>query len=274
MQVLQWEDFLATKSPLGTKRSALTIGVFDGVHRGHQTLIKSVVSYSADTVPIVVTFQHNSHKRKAAGGHPYLGDISSPHQKFNLFQKLGVSLTIVIGFSESFMSMSGKEFLHILQNHAAMSFMTVGDDFHCGRGRDTNALMLKELNAQVGIATTIVQPITEGLHRISSSAIRAAITQGDLSAASAMLGYPFAIDLKGTEVVSGKNGAAYDIAGQARILPPSGRYEALVMGKDGAAFTKTAACIRIEGGKLAIEEHTLDTKTCPQYVAPGKRIDS
>jgi len=266
MQVLQWEDFLATKSPLGTKRSALTIGVFDGVHRGHQTLIKSVVSHNADTVPIVVTFQHNSHKRKAAGGHPYLGDISSPRQKLNLFKELGVSLTIVIGFSESFMRMSGKDFLHILQDHAAMSFMTVGENFHCGRGRDTNAGLLKELNAQAGIVTTIVQPIAEGLKTISSTAIRAAITQGDLSAASAMLGYPFAIDLKGAEVVSGKNGAAYDIAGQARILPPAGRYEALVTGTDGAVFTKTPARIRIEGGKLGIETCTANTKICPEYV--------
>ena len=256
MQIIEWPRFLEGTLPLKENPSAITVGVFDGVHRGHRALIEHVVSHKEcavpAAVPIVITFIQSHHK-KARSDRKYPGDIVSFRQKMAIFESLGVSLTIAIDFSESFRRMGGQEFLRILGEHCNMGFMAVGSNFRCGYQLDTDAQMIQEFNARWGIPTCIVQPLTEGSEPISSSQIRTAISQGKLSEAAAMLGRPFTVDL-GDAAVSPADagGFAYNIAGQGRILPPPGRYAALLLGKNSDRNAGKAADVQVAGGSIVI----------------------
>jgi len=263
MRVIEWPQFLEETSPLGGNPSAVTVGIFDGVHRGHQALISQVVSQKPRAAPVIITFRQSSHKKKSGYGHT--GDILTFRQKIALFESLGVSLTIVIDFSESFSRMGGADFLQILYEYGNMSFMAVGSDFRCGYQLDTDALLIRELNARRDIPTCIVQPLTEGGLPISSSNIRAAVTRGKLETAGAMLGRPFTIDLLGASSrVNTSGGVAYDIAGSGGILPPPGKYPVLLLDKNSDKINENPVEILVENGSVIIAGD-LDG-LCPEYV--------
>ena len=182
MQVIEWPQFLENGLPLEEKFSAMTIGVFDGVHRGHQALIERVVSHNADCTPVVITFREN-HKSSEAGG-----SIQSLSQKMGIFDQLGVKITLVVDFTESFRRMKGIEFLEILVKRGNTGFFAAGKSFRCGYQLDTDAAAIREFFASRGVQAEIVDEVMEGQQPISSSRIRAAIADGDLKLAQAMLG--------------------------------------------------------------------------------------
>jgi riboflavin kinase/FMN adenylyltransferase len=231
-------------------------------------LIEQVVSQKNISVPVVITFRQNKHKKASAGRHGNTGDILTFRQKIAVFESLGVSLIIVIEFSESFRRMSGADFLQILYEYGKMSFMAVGSNFRCGYQLDTDVPMIQKLNAQRGIPTCIVQPLTESGQPISSSLIRAAIAQGRLTEAAAMLGRPFTVDLFGASVSpAGKagDGVAYNIAGRGGILPPPGRYQVLLLEKNCDKSTGKPAEITVEKGSIIIDGNLAGFS--PEYAA-------
>jgi len=250
MQIIEWPEFLEKTLPLGGKTSAITVGVFDGLHRGHKTLIQRVVAHNDSAVPVVVTFRQSNYKKAQNNGREYSGSIFSFRQKMAAFESLGISITVVIEFSESFRRMSGADFLRILQKQGKMSFLTVGSNFRCGYQLDTGASAIQNFNAERNIPTAIVPVLTEGAIQISSSQIRAAITRGDLKAATVMLGHPFTVDLAGA-AVSDEAALAFDISGQGRILPPPGRYAVCLLGENVKLQTE----ILVEEGNIIIDRN-------------------
>ncbi|MCL2175253.1 MAG: FAD synthetase family protein [Treponema sp.] len=193
MQIINWQDFLQNGLPLGEENEcfcAMTVGVFDGVHRGHQALIKRVVSHNAEFVPVVVTFREN-HKivsREQAAESRELCDIQSFQQRLDLFERLGIQIVIVVEFNDEFRKMKGAEFLKILSEHAKVGFFAAGSDFRCGYQLDTDAEAIKNYFASQNIKAEIVPQVMEGTSPVSSSRIRAAIASGDTALAQAMLG--------------------------------------------------------------------------------------
>jgi len=264
MLVIEWSQFLEEALPLGGNPSAVTVGVFDGVHRGHKALIEQVVSKKKHAVPVVVCFRQSQHKEKNPDGREYPGDILTIRQKMDIFESLGVSITIIIEFSEPLIRMKGADFLRILQEHGKMKFMAIGSDFRCGYQLDTDALIIKKINAGLDIQTRVVEPLTEGGQPVSSSQIRAAIAQGNLKEADAMLGRPFTVDLFGASVSHTAGGAAYDIAGRGGILPPSGKYQVLLLEKNCEQGAGKPAEITVENGNIIIAGNL--TGVFPEYV--------
>ncbi|MCL2765638.1 MAG: FAD synthetase family protein [Treponema sp.] len=182
MLVIDWQDFLENGLPLNGRLSSMTVGIFDGVHLGHQELLKCVTSHSFDKyAPVVVTFRQN-HKTLEQTG------IQSFEQRLEQFEKLGIQITIVIDFTEEFRLMPGIKFLEILLKHGSVGFIAIGSDFRCGRQLDTDAKMIHGFFASCGIPAEIVPEVTEGSLPISSSRIRTAIAAGDFSLAEKMLG--------------------------------------------------------------------------------------
>ncbi|MCL2804745.1 MAG: FAD synthetase family protein [Treponema sp.] len=177
---VEWHQFLEKGLPLGNKPASMTIGIFDGVHLGHQALIKRIVSYNADYVPVVVTFRQN-YKTEAR-------DIQTFQQRLDMLEKLGVQITIVVDFTDEFRQMPGFEFLEILFKHGNIGFFAAGSDFRCGHGLDTDASAIQRFFASRGIPAEIVPQVMEGSIPVSSSRIRAAISAGDHSLAQVMLG--------------------------------------------------------------------------------------
>jgi len=161
----------------------MTVGVFDGMHRGHQSLIERIVSHNADYTPAVVTFREN-HKT----GSGELCDIFSFEQRLAMFEKFGVQIVIAVDFTDEFRKMPGGEFLEILLKHGNVGFFAVGSDFRCGYQLDTDAAAIEKFFTSRGIPAEIAEQEREGAMPISSSRIRAAIASGDHALAQIMLG--------------------------------------------------------------------------------------
>jgi len=184
MLVIDWAQFLERGLPLGGKLSSMTVGVFDGVHRGHRALIEKVVSHNPDNVPVVVTFRENHKTREHAD------DIQTFQQKLDVFESMGIQITLAIDFSESFRRMGGLEFLELLFKHGKIGFFAIGSNFRCGHELDTDAAAIKEFFTSRSIPAEIVPEVLQDGLPISSSRIRAAIASGDFSLAEKMLGRP------------------------------------------------------------------------------------
>jgi len=181
MTEIDWAAFLENGLPIGLGKSSVTVGVFDGVHRGHQSLIAAVVSYNAEYVPVVVTFRE-----------PKITDsIQSFRQKTEVLESLGVKILVVIDFTESFRQMPGINFLELLLNRGNIGFFTVGSNFRCGYKLDTGAQEIKTFFTSHNIPAAILPDVMEGSLPVSSSRIRSAINSGDLRLAEAMLGRPY-----------------------------------------------------------------------------------
>jgi len=183
MRIIKWRQFLKDGLLSDDKPASITIGVFDGVHLGHQALIKRIVSYNADAgyVPVIFTFRQN-HKTKK------LCDIQSFEERLAIFERLGVQITVAIDFSEEFRQMPGLDFLQLLLEHCRIGFFAVGSDFRCGYQLDTNASAIAGYFAAQKIPVEIVPLVCDEQLPVSSSRIRAAIAGGDILKAQTMLG--------------------------------------------------------------------------------------
>ena len=178
---------------------ALTIGNFDGVHRGHQALLARVRA-AADTLGLeaaVMTFEPHPREYFARRS----GDLSrAPARIANLRDKLedlanaGIDRVIVEHFNEQFASISPEDFTErVLVEGLHVKWLMVGDDFCYGARRAGNVEMLKEAGRRHGFQVETLPTVREGDQRISSSAVRAALAAGDLQATGALLGHPYAM---------------------------------------------------------------------------------
>ena len=244
LRIIEWPDFLKDSDSESTNRqsekSAMTVGVFDGLHLGHRVLIDKIVRKGPN--PTVVTFRENPKKvmaRLKGKTDAYEGDIFSLKQKIAAFDGLGVKQVILIDFSENFSKLRGREFLDLLENRGKMGFLTIGRNFRCGYQQDTDADLIREINELRGIPTEIVQqvelPVEFGSGPVSSSRIRSAITEGNIALAKALMGRNIELDIsditpefskgiKPQSVHGVPDSVVYDLSSVQRIVPASGRY--------------------------------------------------
>ncbi len=246
MTVLDWQSFCSNSPPLAP--SAMTIGVFDGVHRGHQELIRRVVSQNGTLLPVAITFQTNPKHllRRSSQG----GDITSLRQKLRLLEELGIHLVVLIDFSGNFSKLRGIEFVDLLKERGNLRYLAVGSDFRCGYRLDTDVVLLKKMNEASSIVTEVVPPVLMGDLPISSSRIRAAIVSGDLVEASNLLGRNVEIDLVDVPPTPRSDGIIFNVRATARLTPPNGRYPVLL--KYGQGSQKKEAFIEIQKGMIRI----------------------
>jgi len=178
---------------------ALTIGNFDGVHRGHQALLARVRA-AAETLGLeaaVMTFEPHPREFFAHKA----GDMSkAPPRIANLRDKLGslaangIDRVIVEHFSDSFASLTPQDFTErVLVDGLHVKWLMVGDDFCYGARRAGNVAMLMEAGRRHGFHVEALPTVMNGDIRISSSAVRTALSQGDFAQAQQLLGHPYSI---------------------------------------------------------------------------------
>ena len=225
MQIIDWNEFLQ-----GVNASALTIGVFDGVHLGHQELIREIVKMGP--CPTVISFRENP--RKLISPESFEGEIYSLKQKISAIQKLGILRLVLIDFSYEFSKIKGRDFIDLLIDSGKMLYMAIGSNFRCGFRHELGAESIKEINMARGIGTGIIKTLYHGGEALSSSRIRSLILSGDLRQASVLMGRNFELDLSGMDPVLIKSLSkanerfCYDLASTGRIVPPDGTYSVLL----------------------------------------------
>ncbi|MFL6672440.1 MAG: bifunctional riboflavin kinase/FAD synthetase [Massilia sp.] len=178
---------------------ALTIGNFDGVHRGHQALLARVRAAASmlGLEAAVMTFEPHPREYFAQK----MGDLSrAPARIANLRDKLealadaGIDHVIVEHFNEHFASMSPEEFIkRVLVDGLHVKWLMVGDDFCFGAKRAGNVALLAEAGKEYGFHVETLPTVMHSDTRISSSAVRAALAQGDFDATRQLIGHPYSI---------------------------------------------------------------------------------
>ena len=178
---------------------ALTIGNFDGVHLGHQALLARVREAAGDLglEAAVMTFEPHPREFFAQKS----GDLSrAPARIANLRDKLqslsdnGIDRVIVEHFSSSFAALTPQEFTEkVLVEGLHVKWLMVGDDFCYGARRAGNVHMLQEAGERYGFHVETLPTVMNGSTRISSSAVRTALAEGDFIRAEALLGHPYAM---------------------------------------------------------------------------------
>lgn len=176
--------------PAALKGTALAIGNFDGVHRGHQAVLKVAMdAASASGFPSgVMTFE--PHPRQFFQPDKPLFRLTPEPLKLRLFEALGLDLAVVLAFDAHLSSLPARTFVEeILLGDLGVSHVVTGSDFHFGKGRDGNPEVLRELGTDLGFGVTIVDPQGSGGEIYSSTQVREALSQGNVKAAAGILGY-------------------------------------------------------------------------------------
>lgn len=226
MRIIEWDSLVSGHNSL--PKAAMTIGVFDGLHLGHRALIKTVVNHAPQYSPTVVTFMENPKARIPSRA--FNGDILTLERKLELLEANCIEQVILIDFSENFSKLTGKEFIDLLKNRGNLRYLTIGQNFRCGYGLDTDAQALKKMNEADGIRTELMTSVCINGSPVSSSRIRTAIAAGDLVEAAALLGRNVEIDLRKVPTTPGPDLIFYHVDAVARMTPPQGRYSVLVYG--------------------------------------------
>ena len=183
----RWRGLDSTPSSWG--RCVITIGVYDGVHRGHQQMIRRTVQRAADSgLPsVVITFDPHPSEVVHPGSHPPM--LTSTRRKAELLEELGVDVMYVLPFTLEFSHLPAAEFVHeVLVERLHTATVVVGENFRFGHGAAGDVATLRTLGARLGFATEAVSLLGEGELTISSTYVRSCVTAGDVEAAAHAMG--------------------------------------------------------------------------------------
>ena len=178
---------------LALQNAWLTIGVFDGVHRGHQRLLRKLVNeaHAAHFPAVVMTF--HPHPALVLGGRTDFKSLTLPDERADLLGELGVDLVITQTFDRDFANQTAEEFMHLLTQTLDLRCLLVGYDFALGRNRAGTVPRLKELGREFGYKVEVVEPLKEGEEVVSSTMIRSQVAAGAVGEAAALLGRWYAL---------------------------------------------------------------------------------
>jgi riboflavin kinase / FMN adenylyltransferase len=251
--------------PAGHK-VCLAIGFFDGVHLGHQQIIRQTLADARqpDALALVLSFDRHPNTVVAPGQVPPL--IYSLPQKLRAIESLGADILLLIHFDETFSRLTGEAFIRSLaQDVGQIQSLCVGADFVFGHQRSGNVALLKKLGGEIGFQVHGLAAVSLDNQTVSSTRIRELIRTGDLDTVGQMLGRPYAIS---SRVIQGDHlgqklgfpTANLDPTGLA--LPPNGVYAALVYVK-GRAYRAALnigfrPTVTLKSKIIHVEAHLLD----------------
>ena len=209
------------------RETVITIGVFDGVHRGHAYLLQRLIDLSRpDYLPAVLTFANHPVTVLQPGRQ--VSFLTTPEQKAGLLAAQGVELVVSLEFTAELARLTAREFVTLLVEELRMKGLVVGPDFALGQNREGNADFLRELGREMGFWVETLEPLLLEGTLVKSRVARQAITDGEVAAAADLLGREYALtgrvatgDRRGREL--GFPTANLDIAPE-MALPGDGIY--------------------------------------------------
>ncbi|HWE64050.1 MAG TPA: FAD synthetase family protein [Chloroflexota bacterium] len=243
----------------------LTIGTFDGVHRGHRFLLEqaqqrarehsySLVIVTFDPSPAVVL-------RPNAGRY----QLITASQKLRLLEEFSPALTVLLPFTRELATLTANQFLDALEGRLRIGELWMGEDFHFGHDREGGLNLLVQRGQQDGFAVHVVARRMEDQGNISSTRVREALVAGDVEGAMPLLGRPFALDLTDHDDVEhlrdGLPGLQASIAPHL-VLPASGVYAVLRTGGAGGQVPAVAE-VRLDATRHQVRVRPLQGRDLP-----------
>ena len=206
----------------------LAIGVFDGVHRGHQAVISTSTrhAHSADGTPVVVTFDPHPARILRPEEAPHL--LTATQHKITLIRALGVGHLLVVKFDKNFAATSPENFVEqLVQNSKPLREICVGHEWSFGKNRAGNLDLLQKLGARFDFNVVGIPPVKVNGTVVSSTAIRQAVEAGEFAKAASMLGREYTIlgTVSGGEKLGKKIGfPTANLSAHSEQFPPDGVY--------------------------------------------------
>jgi riboflavin kinase/FMN adenylyltransferase len=226
--------------PAETAGAAITVGTFDGVHRGHQDVATRLVQLARarNLVSVVITFDPHPLEIVNPAAAPPL--LTTREEKLDALSRTGVDVAVVLPFTPELAALSADAFVDdILRAQCKLNALLIGHDHGFGRNRMGDASVLQELGKSRGFTVDLVEPVQAGEgHPVSSTAIRRAVAGGDLARAAVGLGRPYSV--AGTVVHGEKRGRLLGFPTlnvgpipDRKLLPPDGVYAVRAILPDG-----------------------------------------
>ncbi len=258
----------------------LTIGNFDGLHRGHQALLREIQQLAAQasrasTTPILtglITF--DPHPLAVLRPDQPLHLLTTPRERLTQAAALGIDIGVIQTFTPEIARLDARDFMRLLKQHLCMTALVVGPDFALGRNRSGDLNTLHALGEELGYTLHIVEPVAWSDKPVRSSIVRQALQAGNVTEATALLGRYYAIT---GEVVQGdQRGRTIGIptanlqAPTDKLLPANGVYATLTsvqIGDNDAvgdaprvfnSVTNLGVRPTVDGVHHRIETHLLD----------------
>ena len=206
----------------------LAIGVFDGVHRGHQAVISTSTrhAHSADGTPVVVTFDPHPARILRPEEAPHL--LTATQHKIALIRALGVGHLLIVKFDKNFAATSPENFVEqLVQNSKPLREICVGHEWSFGKNRAGNLDLLQKLGARFDFNVVGIPPVKVNGTVVSSTAIRQAVEAGEFAKAASMLGREYTIlgTVSGGEKLGKKIGfPTANLSAHSEQFPPDGVY--------------------------------------------------
>ena len=208
-------------------RSWLTIGVFDGVHRGHQQIIRRMVAGAHENGVPAVVLTFDPHPARIFGR----GEIkllTLPEERAELLAAMGVDIVITHPFDRSFADTTALEFMRLVKQHLGVGHLVLGYDATVGKNREGNAARLQEIGRELGYTIEVVTALSDESGVISSTEIRKLIATGNVTDAARLMGHPYT--LHGPVVSGDQRGRTIDVPtanieySPDKLIPANGIY--------------------------------------------------
>ena len=246
-------------------RSAVAIGNFDGVHRGHQALVAAAVARARETGGAAVVLTFDPHPARVLRPDAAPSALTTLAQKQELVAALGVDRLVALAFDVRLAALTPDAFVReVLASLLGARHVVVGESFRFGHERQGDARALEALGGRQGFDVQVVPALLHAGRPISSSRVREALVAGDVKGAAELLGRPYALD--GRVVRGDGRGRTLGIptanlATEDQLLPARGVYAGRVLAPGGdwrPAVVNVGERPTFGGTGLLVEAHLLD----------------
>ena len=174
------------------ENSWLTVGVFDGVHRGHQEIIKRLTegAHTSGNPAVVLTF--HPHPANVLG-RGEIGLLTLPDERAELLASMNADVVITEHFTKELSTVTAFDFMSRLTRHLGLKHLIIGYDFALGKGREGNAVRLTEIGKELEYSVEVVSALSDESGVISSTEIRKLVSVGNVTEAAHLMGHPYSL---------------------------------------------------------------------------------
>ena len=243
----------------------LTVGAFDGVHRGHQHLIQQMIEEARQAKRLAGLITFYPHPSAVLSPYNPTRYLSTPGEKAALLERSGLDILAILPFDQEMAQTSARDFIELVSQHLHMVELWVGADFALGRAREGDVEALRAMGQELGFTVRVIEPMTWQGQIISSTRIRSLLLKGKVRQATQLLGrYP---SLAGEVVRGSQRGHCLGFptanleVRKERVVPADGIYAVYArLGEErrqGVANVGVRPSFEI-GSQRIVEVHILD----------------